>query len=605
MKSIGVLILMILLLSGCAKRAAPEAAQPLPAPHPPAAEVLASGPRTGGLQRFSLGSDTCRGLISLREGLVIVSSDKNALFLRFLDPAALTLGPRIPVGTDILAPEAGLQAAGNTLSWYNAGAGSILVWDAERETLLSHPVPEEAIGTPLLSPDGKEIFCCTEEDIRALELRSGISRIIKEDPAPEKTLTGLYLDAAVLRFDYLDPQLGTRCCFLRTDTGQLLWEGSADREVVSWEDRFYAAFPNGAVRSYVSGTAESPPRLLLPAEKAELCWFLPGQASAVTLDGGCLSCYSLPEGILMSRLVLPEGCRPLEFAGTGDGSIWFTAAEETAVQLYRWTPEPLPAEDSRCHSILYHSPEDPDLEGLAGCAETARELGERYGIRIIIGKDALSAVPEACKPESELQVHILQEALQNLDRWLGRYPPGYLQALAQRGSELTLCLVRSAARSTGMEDLTVVPGFHFWQDTRAVIVLPIGDGMEGALYHQLYHLADTVVLGRSGAYDSWARLNPGDFTYDYDYAANRQRQSHQFLQEHARSFVDMYAMSFPAEDRARLLEYAMLPGNEALFNAPILQQKLTAICTGLREAFDLETYPTPLPWEQYLHIPLT
>lgn len=610
MKSIGVLILMILLLSGCAKPAAPEAAVPIPTdPSPAAVGVLTPGDCTpsgsaGALRDFSPEGEACEGLIPLGAGMVIIHSDKSALFLRYLDPETLILGPRLQTDPKILSPEAGLRAVGTTLSWFDPDAREMALWDVRQETVCRLPVPKDALGTPLLSPDGSTLYYCTRENIRALAYSTDISRILKEDPASDKTLAGLYLDGTVLRFDYQDPQLGRRCCYLRTNTGQLLWEGPADGEVMTWGDRYYASFPNGSVRSFVSGSVGNPPRLLLPAEKAEQCWFLPSQARAVTWEKGTLFCYTLPEGILYSRLTLPEDCRPLEFSGTGDGSIWFTAAQGDTVRLYRWSPEATAQKDGLYHSVLYHSAGDPDLEGLAACEKAALELGQRYGIHITVGEAAAAAIPPVCKPEPELQVHILTEALQNLEGWLERYPPGYLRTLADRGSGLTLCLVRSISAPPGTEDMETVPGFHFWQDTRAVIVLPIGDGMEGALYHQLYHLADTVVLGRSGAYDSWDSLNPGDFSYDYDYAANRQRQSPQFLREHSRSFTDTYAMSFPVEDRARLLEFAMLPGNQALFDAPILQQKLTALCTGLREAFNLEAYPDPLPWEQYLHTPL-
>ena len=57
-------------------------------------------------------------------------------------------------------------------------------------------------------------------------------------------------------------------------------------------------------------------------------------------------------------------------------------------------------------------------------------------------------------------------------------------------------------------------------------------------------------------------------------------------------------MSYPKEDRARIFEYAMLPGKESLFQTEVMQKKLQTVCTGLREAYDLED--SPCLWEQYL-----
>ena len=66
----------------------------------------------------------------------------------------------------------------------------------------------------------------------------------------------------------------------------------------------------------------------------------------------------------------------------------------------------------------------------------------------------------------------------------------------------------------------------------------------------------------------------------------------------------MYSMSFPKEDRARIMEYAMMPGNEAYFKSSTMQSKLKTVCKGIREAFGLKKYAEPLPWEQYLKKPL-
>ena len=59
-------------------------------------------------------------------------------------------------------------------------------------------------------------------------------------------------------------------------------------------------------------------------------------------------------------------------------------------------------------------------------------------------------------------------------------------------------------------------------------------------------------------------------------------------------------MSFPKEDRARIMEYAMLPDMAHLFRAPIMQKKLAALCAGIREAYGLKKSEETFLWEQYL-----
>ena len=63
-------------------------------------------------------------------------------------------------------------------------------------------------------------------------------------------------------------------------------------------------------------------------------------------------------------------------------------------------------------------------------------------------------------------------------------------------------------------------------------------------------------------------------------------------------------MSFPKEDRARIMEYACMDGNESYFTSKTMQKKLRTLCHGIREAYGLADHPEALLWEQYLESPL-
>ena len=109
---------------------------------------------------------------------------------------------------------------------------------------------------------------------------------------------------------------------------------------------------------------------------------------------------------------------------------------------------------------------------------------------------------------------------------------------------------------------------------------------------------------KSGAYDRWDELNPKGFAYDYDYITNMTRDGSAYLQDSNRYFIDTYSMSFPKEDRARIMEYAMTEGNEFYFQSTAMQAKLLALCQGIREAFGLRKSPETFLWEQYLNMSL-
>ena len=142
-------------------------------------------------------------------------------------------------------------------------------------------------------------------------------------------------------------------------------------------------------------------------------------------------------------------------------------------------------------------------------------------------------------------------------------------------------------------------GIQYWLEDRPCIALTTS-ATEGSLNHELCHVMDTRVFAHSNAYDQWEELNPSGFKYDYDYAANATRNAGEYLREAERCFIDTYSMSFPKEDRARVLEYAMTPGNVDYFQSRVMQAKLKQICLGLREAFGLKKSPETFLWEQYL-----
>ena len=132
----------------------------------------------------------------------------------------------------------------------------------------------------------------------------------------------------------------------------------------------------------------------------------------------------------------------------------------------------------------------------------------------------------------------------------------------------------------------------------------LGDALEQTLYHEVFHVIDSYVLSSCVLYDDWEDLNPRNFEYDFDYIQNQTREDYRYLEEGNQSFIDMYSMSYPGEDRARIMEFAMLAGSESYFSADTMQEKLTRLCEGIREAFELEDLTEILPWEIYLEEPL-
>ena len=163
--------------------------------------------------------------------------------------------------------------------------------------------------------------------------------------------------------------------------------------------------------------------------------------------------------------------------------------------------------------------------------------------------------------------------------------------------------IRGTAESGSLDS---AEGLQFQSGSRCYIALAPSspESLRYTLFHEFSHLIDTQVLNKCSAYDNWNDLNPQDFAYTMDYHADTSAYA-SLLSGENRAFVDSYAMSYPSEDRARIFECAANPGNEEMFTAPILQQKLLRICTGIRQAFGLTKDSQSFVWEQYLTMPLS
>jgi hypothetical protein len=199
------------------------------------------------------------------------------------------------------------------------------------------------------------------------------------------------------------------------------------------------------------------------------------------------------------------------------------------------------------------------------------------------------------------------DGLQRLEESLSHYPAGFFEAALGDMEEgiLTLCLVRSLRGSPESGSMEQADGIQFWENDDSYVALALGDTLERTLYHEMYHVLESRLLSESIACYRWDELNPKGFDYDYDYIANQSRDGSEYLRSQDRSFVDTESMSFPQEDRARIFRYAMddqLGG--AYFTTVTMQEKLTAICKGIREAYGWKQSGEVFPWEQYLEKPL-
>jgi hypothetical protein len=189
-----------------------------------------------------------------------------------------------------------------------------------------------------------------------------------------------------------------------------------------------------------------------------------------------------------------------------------------------------------------------------------------------------------------------------LEKAIRAYPADIYKKIGKKSAnkKLTVALVREITGRNELGSPTQEQGVYFIHDGSVYLILAVSDQIEATFYHQLFHAMDSYILVEAKTYDDWGLLNPEGFAYDNSYLLNETRDPQNYLEEETRAFIDLYSMSYPKEDRATIMEYAMQPGMEAYFTSSIMQKKLDTLCNGIRKAFWLKEEECNLPWEQYL-----
>ena len=604
------LILIAFLLTACAQVPAEITVGPVPAPTEAGGSLsVPSGIEAatqGAVTAFTLNGRNHRGPYSLGGMLLMLSQDGTSTELTLYSSGDVALLASVTL-PDMVSPEdRTLQVREDGGGWYHGGRYTLL--DDRLEQILEIQVPEDALGVPFLNESRSALFYTTQDAVMVLDVSSGLRKPLKDGFTGSLSIQGLLLQDQRLWVLRADGENEPEHIFLSTQTGQEMARYTGYLEISGHGSDYYSVTPCAASWNLLFGSGEQEPKALIPATDSLPCTFLPDGRCAVTmevkdtLDGMILDRYDLASGLRTARVTIPTELYIMNLAQGGDGCIYF-ALYDTQLHsdlLYRWDPEKSPTSDQRIYTGPYYTAENPDYAGLALCRGQAADISARFGSTARVWADGILDQPEYYALEAEYLVHVLSRELLLLEHRLGNYPPGFLKQLSDCCGGLTINLVRSIRGLPGGTSLSSADGLQFRTDSGCHIALTAQADTERTLYHELCHIIDTQILNTTGHYDSWDSLNPRDFAYANSYTLPYDPKADVWIQGGSRYFIDAYSTTFPKEDRARIMEYAMTEGNEEIFREAGLQRKLFILCTAIREAFCLQDYPEPLLWEQYL-----
>lgn len=602
--------LLCLLLCGCTpKQTIPT--QPLPQNPSEAVSIGMYDPShpmearyPGEVRGYPLTQRKVHGLCAFGSEVLILSGQGNTT-LMLLSGEDLHPTAAATLGFPLTQEDPSLQIHDGCISFFDPERWETLVLDQRLQEIRSIAVPQGISGKPILSSDTGTLYYCTPWSVVAWDLESGIRRTVKELQYAEQELSALHREDTVLSCRVKDAGQ-TKVLLLSAENGMELHTLPEDAMLETTASGYFLARYDGFQQLMLFSRDASDMQMLLPRESADIPCYLEQNHAAVTVhtesDTVTLDYYDLETGCLWTSIELEALQSPKAIVDSTDHAVYILVYDPATDcdTIYRWDI-PVPAaelSEAAVYTFAYHEEASPDREGLEQCRALAGSIGQKYGITIQIWEDACESQPWDYQFTPEHLAPVLQRELQLLDQRLAQYPEGVLRKTAEHFSGLTICLVRKISGSSENEAPDFPTGIQFFQNDHAYVAITTGKYSEQALYHELYHVMETHILTNSSALDQWESLNPLGFTY------GTQEGMEIYLQGQTRAFADSYAMRSPREDRARILENALLPDREALFRSEYMQRKLTAVCLGIREAYNLKKATNTLPWEQYLVTPL-
>lgn len=466
-------------------------------------------------------------------------------------------------------------------------------------------LPEDAVGSVAVSPEWDAVYYCTEHALRALDMSTGVPRMLYQTNQRLSGIVELFFNGEALLV-CAENESGMRdYALVSTDKGSVIYRGDALISLLPGQSGYYFPVVENGKEQLVFGSdrQDVPKTIFLESGWQHVLLSEQGYLVSYRTDeaGTELKCYAFNSGKCVGAIYI-EGLTDLrQIVSDAAGMVWLRCYDSTQERqlLYRWNLQVDPPADETVYTDIYYNRESPDTEGLTALRRQADILEKNYGVKILMEEQAMVAVPGDYLAETEYWTGSYQQALKQLEELLSVFPKDFFRTAGagSKSGTLQICLLRSlTANRTGIR--AGDQGLQLWKDGEMYILLQIDDCLEQNFYHQMGHVIDNRILSTCALLDQWSDLNPAGFSYTGLYT--QEQGDAAYLQGESRCFADGLSMCNPTEDRAGMFALAMKAAEEESFAASAMQAKLEVLCRGIRRAFSLEEEPFVLPWEQYL-----
>ena len=399
--------------------------------------------------------------------------------------------------------------------------------------------------------------------------------------------------------DRADQKTYDRCLDLATATVETVpMEGRYTRQGEIWlVQKIEEAVLVLGEDPFAVGWTDSPVRLLSPRRH-----LLVTDASQRTLmlhdtEGNFLSRCDLPQS---SHAMMGED---LVWSGYWEG-YFFTDFMGEYSQLMFWDVNAeTEGEDLALDPLGMAQPTETLLE--PALYERARELSERFGVEIFLGEQC-ELIYTHYESFALTDPVYVSGALDVLEKALSRYPDGFFQQLCyDTVKTIRIEVVGSLYVREGVTDRrNSAAAFAQNRGSYYSIVLAGFTPREDTIYHEISHIIDKKLAWDAQirpealfSEEGWMALQPDGFRFIESYV-----ETPEYVADYLDTgyFIKEYGMTFPTEDRAVLMETAMMLEGRYFEPGSGLRAKLEYYAECIRDCFDTEGWPQVLPWEQVL-----
>lgn len=538
----------------------------------------------GAVQMFAL--DGTYTDIAIIGDNVLLADNYGATYLAAIDAKTGTPVGNVRIGKDIPLGDGGFQRTYNGLAYYLQEKRQAVIFNAQLQEIQRIDLPEDMTGEPVFAAGGNELFYCTDNEIKALDIDLEITRLVKTLTYQEQSLIGCYFHGELLACSVTDQLGGKYTIYISTKTGQTLAQDDCLHTIYSSADGYLGVRKDGVVQQFIVGNYNEVAQQLHPAQ-GEAIFPAIAQNGAVGCVAGqdgavSVSLYNIISGKKTAAITLTGVDVPT--AGCADETgVWLLAVDKTTgdQSLYRWETGKCPVAEETVYTSSVYTAQSPDTAGLEQCQDRARDLSNKHGVDIRIWEKAVRN-PGEYTLETEYQTEAINACLDQLEQVLEMFPENFLYKSVK--NQIRICIVRSISGD--------LAGTQYWYNSDAYIILTPGADVWTELVGGVGYIVNSHTMGKSPVMDGWNGLNPSEFTY------GEPNESH--LEGDSRAFADLQSMQSVADDRGRLFFYAITEGNEEVFRSETMQAKLLMLCQGIRDAWRWEKKSDIYPWEQYL-----